>query len=197
MASVPARIVILASGSGSNAERIIKHFSTGGAGEQVARVVAVVSDRKRAGVHNRAASHDIPSRFVGKTRRSAPGGLLEVLEAYTPDIVVLAGYLRLIPEDVLARFAERVVNIHPALLPHYGGHGMFGEHVHKAVAAAGETHSGITIHLANQRYDEGRILFQASVSFPHGSAALDIGARVLELEHQHYPLVLEAYLKKF
>ena len=109
--------------------------------------------------------------------------------------MVLAGYLRLIPEDVLRRFPERVINIHPALLPAYGGPGMYGRFVHEAVALAGDERSGMTIHLASARYDEGRVLFQAATPLQAGNTPTEIAARVLALEHRYYPRVLEAYLQ--
>ena len=186
------RILILASGGGSNAACIMSHFSA----HARAEVVGVVSDRKDAGVHQRAAKYGVPSRFVGKERREKPGGLLEVIHGFSPDLLVLAGYLRLIPQDVLASFPERVVNIHPALLPKYGGPGMYGHHVHSAVAKTQDAFSGITIHLADEKYDEGRILFQASIALtPHDDAEA-IAAKVLSLEHSHYPKVLDAYLQQ-
>ena len=189
--SSPWRIVVLASGGGSNAERIAEHFAAGAVG----RVVGVVSDRKLAGVHARAERLGIPSRFVGKRRRSEPGGLLAVLRGFGAEVIVLAGYLKLVPTDVLAGFPERVINIHPALLPDYGGAGMYGRHVHEAVAAAGDAYSGMTIHLADAHYDEGKVLFQARTPLPPGATAEEIAQRVLALEHRHYPRVLEAYLR--
>ena len=159
-----------------------------------AEVTAVVSDRQAAGVHERARAHGIRSEFVGRQRREAPGGLLGVLRKYEPDLVVLAGYLKLIPADVLEAFPARVVNIHPALLPKFGGPGMYGRHVHEAVVAAGETETGITIHLADARYDEGRTLFQATCPVAPDDTPAEVATRVLELEHRHYPRVVAAYL---
>ena len=188
---MPTRIAILASGSGSNAEQLMRHFADSVVGE----VAVVISDRKQAGVHGRAQTAGIPSVFVGKARRERPGGLLGVLREHDVDLVVLAGYLRLIPADVLAGFPERVINIHPALLPNHGGPGMYGAHVHRAVKAAGDTVSGITIHLANEVYDEGKVLFQASTPIQPEDSPEVIARRVLALEHRHYPLVVEAYIQ--
>ena len=156
-------------------------------------VVGILSDRKAAGVHARAARLGLPSRYVGRARRERPGGLLEVLEGFRPDLIALAGYLRLVPADVLAAFPERVVNIHPALLPRHGGPGMYGRHVHEAVVAAGDRQTGVTIHLADARYDEGRILAQAATEVPAGATPEEVAARVLALEHRHYPPTLAAY----
>lgn len=187
-----ARIVILASGGGSNAQMIMEYCQH----SNVMNVVAVLTDRKAAGVRQRAEAFSVPSVFVGKSRRQRPGGLLEVIQRFNPNIVVLAGYLRLIPADVLSCFPERVINIHPALLPKYGGPGMYGHHVHEAVAKTGDASSGITIHLANERYDEGKVLFQASTSLQPGITPQEVAERVLALEHKHYPRVLEAYVKQ-
>ena len=119
-----------------------------------------------------------------------PLALLRELDA---EVVVLAGYLRLVPADVLAGFPERVINIHPALLPRYGGAGMYGRHVHEAVAAARERVSGITVHLADEVYDRGRVLFQATVALAPGMDAAAIAAAVLRLEHRHFAPVVEAH----
>ena len=184
------RIVILASGSGSNAEAIVRHCAERGD----VTVAAIVSDRKSAGVHARAARLGVESVFVGRARREAPGGLLAVLRQRDPDLIALAGYLRLVPADVLEAYPERVVNVHPALLPRFGGPGMYGAHVHEAVVAAGERRSGVTIHLADARYDEGRILFQASCALEPTDDAEAVAARVRALEHRHYPGILTDYL---
>ena len=199
-------IVILASGGGSNAARLIEHFhhlarqreagQASPAQEQVAQVVAVVSDRRGAGVHARAAALGVPSEWVEPKTRRAQGGLLAVLRKQNPDLIVLAGYLQLVPSDVLAAYPQRVLNIHPALLPAYGGAGMYGQHVHAAVAADGAQYSGITIHLADEQYDRGRILFQATTPLDASWTAEQIAAAVLRLEHRHFPLVVEAYLRQ-
>ena len=183
------RIVIMASGSGSNAEALMRHFAT----SAVARVVAVVSDRKGAGVHERAGRLGVPSVWLSPKQRTTPGETLAVLRAHRPDLLVLAGYLRLVPADVVTGFPERVINIHPALLPDYGGAGMYGRHVHEAVAAAGERVSGMTIHLADEVYDRGRVLFQATTPLPEGASPEEIAAAVLRLEHRHFAPVVEAY----
>ncbi|MFK8054500.1 MAG: phosphoribosylglycinamide formyltransferase [Saprospiraceae bacterium] len=185
------RILLLASGGGSNAACIMAHF----ADHAKAEVVAVVSDRKYAGVHEKAKLAGIRSVFIGPKRRKLEGGLLAELERHSPDVVVLAGYLQLIPTDVLARFPERVINIHPALLPKHGGPGMYGAHIHRAVKEAGDVVSGITIHLANEEYDKGRVLAQESVALAESDSPEDIGRKVLALEHLHYPRVLEMYLE--
>ena len=185
------RIVILASGGGSNAEAIIRHF----AATDFARVVAVVSDRAKAGVHERAARLGVPSVRLSPKQRTTPGATLALLREHRPDLLVLAGYLKLVPADVVAGFPERVLNIHPALLPRHGGVGMYGRRVHAAVAAAGDSHSGITVHLADEQYDRGRVLFQATTALAPGTSPDEIAAAVLALEHRHYPHVIEAHLR--
>ena len=191
------RIAILASGGGSNAARLIAHFRELREREpDLAEVVVVISDRRSAGVHARAAALGVASVWASAKTRDTPGGLLALLREYDATAILLAGYLRLVPSDVVAGFAERLINVHPALLPHFGGAGMYGAHVHAAVHASGARVSGVTIHLADEHYDRGRILFQATVALPSGSSADEIAEAVLRLEHRHYPLVAEAHLRR-
>lgn len=187
------RIVILASGGGSNAEKIIEHFALLSA---EAIVVAVLSDRKEAGVHAKASGLGVRSEWLSPKTRRNPGSLLQVLRKHRADLIVLAGYLQLVPLEVLASFPARVINIHPALLPKFGGPGMYGQHVHQAVAAAGDRYSGITIHLADEHYDRGRILFQATTPLSGQAEPEEIAKQVLLLEHRYYPAVLAAYLQQ-
>ncbi len=183
--------MILGSGSGSNAAAIIGHFAE----DPGVEVVGVISDRKDAGILARATEVGIPARFIGKARRLRAGGLTELIDGFAPDLIVLAGYLRLVPEDTIAGYDKRIINIHPALLPKFGGAGMYGEHVHRAVYEANEQRSGITIHIVNANFDEGRHLFQAAVRLRDQDEPPDIARRVLALEHQHYPLVIARYLR--
>lgn len=183
------RIAILASGSGTNAERIIAHFK----GSARAEVVLVGCDQPHAGVLARAWNADVPSYlFNGPDLRS--GVVQKELLGQGITHVVLAGFLRLIPADMVRAFPDRIVNIHPALLPKYGGKGMYGDHVHAAVIAAGEKESGITIHLVNERYDEGRVLFQASCPILENDTPGTLAERVHALEHAHYPVVIDRWL---
>ncbi|MBK8225717.1 MAG: phosphoribosylglycinamide formyltransferase [Flavobacteriales bacterium] len=183
------RIAVLASGSGSNAQRLIEHFAQ----HPLAQVALVGSDQPGAGALRRAWDLHVPSYlFAGKDLRD--GALLRELQGQRIDLVVLAGFMRMIPAEMVRAFPERIVNIHPSLLPKYGGKGMFGEHVHRAVIAAGETESGITIHLVNDRYDEGRILFQAKCSVLPSDTPGSLADRVHALEHEHYPHIVESLL---
>lgn len=184
------RIAILASGSGSNAQRLIEHF----AGSTTAEVVVVGCDQPAAGVLQRAWDLGVPSYlFTGGELRS--GTVQRELLALHVDLVVLAGFLRLIPAEMVRAFPDRIVNIHPALLPRYGGKGMYGHHVHQAVIAAGEQESGITIHRVNEHYDEGAILFQAKCPVLPDDTPATLAARIHALEHAHYPTVVEDLLR--
>jgi len=180
------RIAILASGSGTNAQRLIAHF----AGSAVAEVVLVGCDQPAAGVLQRAWDLGVPSYlFNGAQLRN--GTVQRELLAQRIDLVVLAGFLRLIPADMVRAFPGRIVNIHPALLPRYGGKGMYGHHVHQAVIAAREKESGITVHLVNERYDEGEHLFQARCPVLTDDTPETLAERIHALEHAHFPAVVE------
>lgn len=180
-------IVILASGAGSNAGRIIEHFGKSGA----ARISAIITDNPRAGVLGIASAADI--RAVVLSRRSIAQGqpLLDELQAAGADYVVLAGFLRLVPPQVVEKYSGRMVNIHPSLLPKYGGKGMYGGKVHEAVMQAGEKESGITIHLVSEQYDRGRILAQYSVPITEQDTVHTLETKIHQLEHRHFPEVIE------
>jgi phosphoribosylglycinamide formyltransferase 1 len=188
-----ARIAVLASGSGSNAEALMTHFSSG-SGSEVGEVVWVCTNRRTAGVRERANRLGIPESHISKADMIS-GRLLEEMRARKVEWVALAGFLLRVPEAVCTEFEGRMVNIHPALLPNYGGHGMYGMNVHRAVHQAGERHTGMTIHWVNEAYDEGDILFQGEVDLLPEDGPEDIAAKVLELEHRHYPAVLEGLIR--
>ena len=184
-----ARLAILASGSGSNAEAIMAHF----AGHPEVEVAWVASNRKAAGVLERAERFGIPASTFTRAAMET-GELLEALHEREVDWVALAGFLLQVPAEVVNAFSDRMVNIHPALLPAYGGPGMYGMNVHRAVEAAGEPRSGMTVHWVTEDYDEGAIVFQAEVELQPSDTAEEIAAKVLELEHQYYPSVLEGLI---
>ncbi|HMX41357.1 MAG TPA: tRNA 2-selenouridine(34) synthase MnmH, partial [Saprospiraceae bacterium] len=184
------RLAIFASGGGSNARRILEHFQHH-AREQVALVVCNKPD---AGVLSIAREHGVPTHLISRQSFYHTEELLEVLKEHAVDFVALAGFLWLMPPYLVEAFERRMVNIHPALLPKFGGQGMYGAHVHAAVQAAGETQSGMTVHYVNTRYDEGDIVFQASCAVLPEDSPDDIAHRVLKLEHEHYPAVLERLL---
>lgn len=183
-------LAIFSSGSGTNAENLIKHFD----GHARLRVAVILSDRIDAGVHARAERLGVPS-FTFTPAEFREGTLiLRKLSEYKTHFIVLAGFLLKIPAIIIHAYPDRIVNIHPSLLPGYGGKGMYGEHVHRAVVAAKETRTGITIHHVNERYDEGAVIFQESCPVFPSDTADDVAKRVHELEYRHYPRVIEKLL---
>jgi phosphoribosylglycinamide formyltransferase 1 len=180
-------IAIFASGTGSNALKIIEHLQ----GHAHMRVALVVSNKADAGVLAIAERHDIPTLVITRAGFYQTETLLNDLGQYRIDFIVLAGFLWLIPSYLTRTFDHKMVNIHPALLPKYGGKGMYGMHVHTAVKAAGETETGITIHYVNEHYDEGHTIFQAATEIVPTDTPTDIARKVLVLEHQHFPAVVE------
>lgn len=180
------KIAILASGEGTNAERIIRYFAE----RKTAEVALVITNKMQAGVLKRAGRLGIPTKVI-TAAEFAEGEALRVLHRHGINFVVLAGFLLKVPEDILHDYPHRIVNIHPALLPKFGGKGMYGEHVHRAVINAGEAESGITIHYINEQYDEGSIIFQASCPVLPEDTADTLAQRVHGLEYAHYPEVIE------
>lgn len=185
-------IAIFASGNGTNAENIAEYFSK----NEKIKVALIVSNRANAGVHERARRFGIPSLTLPKADFIAGEPVLQVLREYRIDFVVLAGFMCLVSEPLLRAFPNRIVNIHPALLPKFGGKGMFGHHVHEAVVAAGEKESGITIHYINEQYDEGQIVFQASCPLIPEDTPDTVAAKVHALEYRYYPQVIEQIIGK-
>ncbi len=183
------KIAILASGSGTNAEKIMEYFSHSPKGE----IVLIASNKKDAFVLERAKRYKVPTLTFSKSELEA-GILTLKLQSLKVDFVVLAGFLLKIPRNLIHSFSGRIVNIHPALLPNYGGKGMYGEFVHHAVKASGDTSTGITIHLVNENYDEGKIIFQASVPVEKTDTAEEIAKKVHGLEHKYFPNVIESLL---
>jgi phosphoribosylglycinamide formyltransferase 1 len=184
------RIAIFASGSGSNALRLMEHFNHNPSAE----VVLLLSNKIEAGALKHAADCGVPHlHFTNAEFRSALA-VVESLHNHSVDIIVLAGFLLLIPHAIIEAYPDKIVNIHPALLPKYGGKGMYGHFVHEAVAAAGETESGITIHLVNSKYDEGRVLEQFRVALGESPSPASIEAKVRQLELQHFAPTIEQWI---
>lgn len=179
-------ISILASGNGTNAENIIRYFSN----DKNAKVTLVLSNKPQAKVLERAAALGVDAFFFDRTQFYETGEVLMMLRRRETDLVVLAGFLWLVPGDVIEAFRGRIVNIHPALLPRFGGKGMYGDRVHRAVLDAGCAESGITIHYVNEIYDSGDIIFQAKCPVLPGDDADSLASRVHALEYEHYPRVI-------
>ncbi|MBD2700185.1 phosphoribosylglycinamide formyltransferase [Spirosoma sp. BT702] len=185
------RIVLFASGSGSNAEKIALYF----ADNTQVDVSLIVSNNPKAGVIERARRMHIPVLLFDRTTFYETSQITQLLLNQNVDLIVLAGFMWLMPAELVRAFPNKIVNIHPALLPKFGGKGMYGHYVHKAVVAAGETESGITIHYVNEHYDEGQIIFQASCPVLPSDTPEDVARNVQMLEHTHYPKIVADVLK--
>jgi phosphoribosylglycinamide formyltransferase-1 len=180
-------IAILASGSGTNAENIIKYFSNSNS----AKVKLVLSNRREAYVLKRAEALNVKTWIFDYNDFYTSGNVLDILTRENINFIVLAGFLWLVPENILEKFKNRIVNIHPALLPRYGGKGMYGDKVHQAVLENRDSESGITIHYVNKYYDEGDIIFQAKCKVNKNDTFESLASRVHELEYEHYPRIIE------
>jgi len=183
-------IVIFASGSGTNAANIIRYFSTG----KNAKVVSVFVNNPEAAVIKRVTDLGTDVFLFDRHDLNVTGRVSERLNELGADLIVLAGFLWHVPDTVTEQYKGRIVNIHPALLPEFGGRGMYGERVHKAVIDAGRMKSGITIHYVNEKYDEGDIIFKAECDVVSGDTPATLAARVHDLEYKYYPVIIEKLL---
>jgi len=184
-------IAILASGNGSNAENIIRYFR--GHPECGINVAFVVCNKPEAKVLERARNLGIPAKVVLSKDFRNEDIIMPILEEYHIDGIVLAGFLLMVPDFILKHFPDRILNIHPSLLPKFGGKGMYGHHVHEAVVAAGETETGITVHKVSDKCDEGEIVFQARVAVTPEDTAETVEAKIHRLEQQYFPQVIAEY----
>jgi len=182
------RIAIFASGGGSNAEKIIQHL----ADQSGMEVSLILCNRKEAGVFQIAERFNIKSVLISRSKLNESEKILAFLRENGIDFIVLAGFLLLIPQYLVEAYPERIVNIHPALLPKFGGKGMYGMNVHRAVKSAGEKISGPTIHFVNEHYDKGNFIFQATCSISPEDSPENIAKKVLQLEHQYFPKIVSA-----
>jgi len=187
------RIAVFASGNGSNAQAIAEYFNKG----NEARIIVILSNRKDAFVIQRAAALSIPAIVFNRSEFYDTDKITNYLIKEKIDLVVLAGFLWLLPPSLVKAFPNRIINIHPALLPKFGGKGMYGHFVHEAVVESGDTESGITIHYVNECYDEGQIIFQAHCKVDHFDTADSLAAKIHELEYTHFPRVIDEVLKTF
>jgi phosphoribosylglycinamide formyltransferase-1 len=185
-------IAIFCSGSGSNAEKIMEYFQH----HDSIKVSLLLANKPDAYALKRAEKYGVPTVVVTKDSYRTESELLSILKKHEVDWIILAGFLLLIPDFLVKNFPDKIINIHPALLPSYGGKGMYGMNVHKAVAEAKERKSGMTIHFVNEHYDEGKIIFQASCELSETDSPEDIAHKVLALEHQHFARVIEETIVK-
>ena len=186
------RIAIFASGSGSNAQKLMEHFKD----STEAEVALVLSNNPEAFVIQRADNFEIPSHIFDRNEFYNTDNILDLLNDLDIDLIVLAGFLWLIPENLIKKYNGRIINIHPAILPKFGGKGMYGDHVHHAVMGAKETEGGITIHYVNEKYDEGEYIYQAKYKIEPGDSLEVIKFKGQQLEHLHYPRIVESIIKK-
>jgi phosphoribosylglycinamide formyltransferase-1 len=184
------KIAIFASGEGTNAQSVIDFFKN-----SKVTIALIVCNNPKANVLNRAAKNNIPSLLIDKENFYNSDSVLKKLQESTIDLIVLAGFLWKIPDNILHSFSNKIINIHPALLPKFGGKGMYGMNVHKAVIEAGEKESGITIHYVNEHYDEGKIILQKKCVVTKDDTATTLAQKVLKLEHEWFPKSIELILK--
>jgi phosphoribosylglycinamide formyltransferase-1 len=180
------RIAIFASGKGSNADSLCTHLVN----HASIKVELILSDRKEAGVFTVAKKHGVQAIYLNKELLTHPDQVVALLKEHHIDVLVLAGYLKLVPKDWITAYSGKVFNLHPALLPKFGGKGMYGMHVHRAVAAAGETETGITIHEVNEHYDEGKIIFQAHTPVEPKDSPERIAEKIAALEKEFFAKVI-------
>jgi phosphoribosylglycinamide formyltransferase-1 len=187
---VMKKIVVFASGSGTNAENIIKYFSATKTGV----VTNVFTNNANAKVIERAKNHQIPTEIFNK-QDLYEGKVLHDIDKIQPDLIVLAGFLLKFPQNIIEAYPDKIINIHPALLPKYGGKGMYGMHIHKSVVENNEKETGITIHYVNENYDEGNIIFQQKVELTENDTPEDVASKIHELEQKYFPEVIERLLE--
>jgi len=189
---VKKRIAIFASGSGSNAQKLMEHFKRSNEIE----ISLVLTNNADAYVLQRADNFEIPTHIFDKNEFYKTDEIIDLLKNLEIDFIVLAGFLWLIPKNLIHAYPGRIVNIHPAILPKFGGKGMYGDHVHNAVMAAGETEGGITIHYVNENYDEGEYIYQARYRIDKNDNLEMVKFKGQQLEHQHYPRIVETIVRK-
>lgn len=185
------KIAIFASGNGTNAQRISEYFVN----NKNIKVSIILSDKKDAFVLERAKKLNIPAQSFTKNDFNETDNIIQLLKQYDIDLIVLAGFLKLVPENLIEAFPNKIINIHPALLPKFGGKGMYGHHVHDAVIAAHEKKSGITIHYVSKNFDEGTTIFQAICDLTSEDTPETLAEKIHLLEYEHFPKVIEKLLQ--
>lgn len=186
------KIAIFASGSGSNAENIINYFSE----NKDINIELILSNKINAFVLERAKKHNIETNIFNREDFYSTDKILDTLQEKNIDYIILAGFLWLVPPNILSAFENKVINIHPALLPKYGGKGMYGNNIHKAVIKNQDRKTGITIHFVNEKYDEGNIIFQIECGVSRNDTFKTIAKKVLKLEHEFFPKIIEEIITK-
>ncbi|MBF4464702.1 phosphoribosylglycinamide formyltransferase [Flavobacterium sp. LC2016-12] len=184
------KIIVFASGSGTNAENIIKYFAK----TQIANVVSVFTNNASAKVIERAKNHQIPVEIFSKNEL-LERNVLQKIQEIDPDLIVLAGFLLKFPENIIEKYPNKIINIHPALLPNYGGKGMYGMHIHRAIVNNKEKETGISIHYVNENYDEGGIIFQKNVALTEDDTPETVAEKIHELEQKYFPEIIQAVLE--
>ena len=184
------KIVVFASGSGSNAENIIKHFKE----TKIAKVVSVFTNNPNAKVIERAKNHQIPVEIFSKNELLGRN-IVQKIQEIDPDLIVLAGFLLKFPENIIELYPNKIINIHPALLPNYGGKGMYGIHIHRAIVNNKEKETGISIHYVNEHYDEGGIIFQKNVALTEEDTPETVAEKIHELEQKYFPEIIQTILE--
>lgn len=184
------KIVLFASGSGSNVENIVTHFK----GNPTVSVALVLTNRPNAFVLERCKRLGVPAMYFNRDAFFESNVVLNLLQSLNPHLIVLAGFLWKIPKNWVETFPKKIINIHPALLPKYGGKGMYGDHIHKAVKENGETETGITIHYVNEHYDKGSIITQEKVALEELDTPQHIAEKIHQLEYDHFPKTIEKLL---
>ncbi len=185
-------VAIFVSGSGTNCENIINHFK----GSKVVNIALVLSNRDDAYALVRAKKLNVPTLVIPRDAFKMHNDLMSVMQHYRIDFIVLAGFLLMVPEFLIKAYPQKIVNIHPALLPKYGGKGMYGHYIHEAVKAAGESETGITIHYVSEKCDDGEMIFQAKTSLSVSDTPDDIAAKIHLLEQKYYPEIIEKVIKE-
>lgn len=187
------KLALFASGAGSNAQKIIDHFSDS---SKNAEVAVIVCNKPDAGVLQIAEKEKIATIIIEKEKFFRGDAYVPELNSFKIDLIVLAGFLWKIPKALIAAYPSRIINIHPALLPNYGGKGMYGNFVHEAVINAGDSESGITIHYVDEHYDNGDVIFQTKCKIDKEDSVESLGQKIHSLEHYHFPRIVEEVLKK-
>jgi phosphoribosylglycinamide formyltransferase-1 len=184
------KIIVFASGSGTNAENIIKYFAK----TKTAKVVSVFTNNATAKVIERAKNHQIPVEIFSKNEL-IERNVLQSIQEIDPDLIVLAGFLLKFPDNIIEQYPNKIINIHPALLPKYGGKGMYGMHIHRAIVNNKEKETGISIHYVNENYDEGGIIFQKNVLLTDEDTPETVAEKIHELEQKYFPEIIQTILE--